>query len=247
MDAVTIAFVSGKGGTGKSTTTVFVGGALAGLGKKVLLVELDSGLRSVDIIAGVSGETIFDVEDVLSGRCEPEKALVDSPVYKGLSIISAPYSGGSAITAAGLKDLCNQMRPYFDYILIDTAAGIGTPFIAATETSRRVILVLTPDPVALRDGRLIADRLLEQDATKLLRLVLNRVNEERLLVDGVLQDLDEAMDIVGVQLIGVVPESADILKTGASGDSLFLGSRERQIYRAIAKRIIGEDVPLVFR
>lgn len=247
MDAVTIAFVSGKGGTGKSTTTVFVGGALAGLGKKVLLIELDSGLRSVDIIAGVSGETIFDVEDVLSGRCEAEKAVVDSPLYKGLSIISAPYSGGNVITSAGLKGLCNQLRSHFDYILLDTAAGIGVPFKAATETARRIMLVLTPDPVALRDGRLIADRLLEEDETRILRLILNRVNGERLLQDGVLKDLDEAIDIVGIQLLGVVGESSAILKSGASGDALPHRSRERQVYRAIAQRITGEDVPLVVR
>lgn len=246
MDAVIIAFVSGKGGTGKSTTSVFLGGALAGLKKKVLLIELDSGLRSVDIIAGVSGETVFDVEDVLSGRCEPDKAVVDSPVYKGLSVISAPYSGG-VITVDGLRALCGFMRPHFDYILLDTAAGIGMPYKAATHIAKRIVLVLTPDPVALRDGRLIADKLLDDGGDKQVRLILNRVDHDRLLQDNVLEDLDEAIDIVGVQLLGVVPESPTILRSGASGDALAQHSRERTVYKAIARRIIGEDVPLVVR
>lgn len=245
MDAVIVAFASGKGGTGKSTTAVFVGGALAGLGKKVLLLELDSGLRSVDIIAGVSGKTVYDIEDIMSGRCEPEKAIVESPIYKNLSIISAPYSGGD-ITIAGLRMLTTRLRPYFDYILIDTAAGIGAPFIAAAALAHRMILVLTPDPVALRDGRMIADNLQEQREAH-MRLILNRVDANRIVNDGVLEDLDEAIDIVGLQLLGVVPESSAILKAGASGEALPGRSQEKQVYRAIARRMLGEDAPLVVR
>lgn len=242
MDAVIIAFVSGKGGTGKSTTSVFVGASLAALGKQVLLIELDSGLRSVDIIAGVSGQTVFDVEDVLSGRAEPNRAVVESPLYKGLSIISAPYSGGM-ITTRSLRILCNKMRPHFDYILLDTAAGIGAPFEAATEVANHIILVLTPDPVALRDGRLIVDEMLPEDLP--VNLILNRVDENRILRDHVLRDLDEAIDIVGVQLLGVLPDSANILKSGANGDPLLRSSKERKAYAAIALRLLGQDVPLV--
>lgn len=243
MDAVIVAFVSGKGGTGKSTTSVFLGGALSALGKKVLLIELDSGLRSVDIIAGVSGQTVFDVQDVLSGRCEPEKALVESPWYKGLSIISAPYQGGE-ISPQGLQALCNTLRPQFDYILLDTAAGIGAPYQAATQTANWVVLVLTPDPVALRDGRMVVDSLTNQNQQ--LRLIINRVDTNRILKDGVLRDLDEAIDTVGVQLLGVIPESTPIQQAGATGEQLAKLGRDKTIYTAIARRITGEDVPLVF-
>lgn len=244
MDAIIVAFVSGKGGTGKSTTSVFVGGALAAQGKHVLLVELDSGLRSVDIIAGVSGQTVFDIEDVLSGRAEPSRAVVESPTYPGLSVISAPYSGGM-VSTRGLRILCNKMRPHFDYILLDTAAGLGAPFMAATEVADRVALVLTPDPVALRDGRLIVDDML--DADKKINLILNRVEEERILRDHVLRDLDEAIDIVGVQLLGVIPESNAIQRAAAKGAPLSKMSRERKAYAAIAQRILGRHVPLVIQ
>ena len=159
MNAQCIMVCSGKGGTGKSTVSVLLGACLARLGRKTLLVELDSGLRSVDIIAGVYGRTVYDIEDVLCGRCEGAKAVVPSPLYHGLSVISAPYEGG-AVEAAPLGRLLTAMRPYFDFILLDTAAGMGAPFTAASTVADKALLVLTPDPVALRDGKIVADRLL---------------------------------------------------------------------------------------
>lgn len=110
MNAQCIMVCSGKGGTGKSTVSVLLGACLARLGRKTLLVELDSGLRSVDIIAGVYGRTVYDIEDVLCGRCEGAKAVVPSPLYPGLSVISAPYEGG-AVEAAPLGRLLTAMRP----------------------------------------------------------------------------------------------------------------------------------------
>src|SRR5699024_9776133 len=110
LNAQCIMLCSGKGGTGKSTVSVLLGAALAQLGRKVLLVELDSGLRSVDIIAGVYGRTVYDIEDVLCGRCEGAKAIVTSPLYPGLSVISAPYEGGT-VEAAPLGRLLTAMRP----------------------------------------------------------------------------------------------------------------------------------------
>ena len=118
MSAQCIMICSGKGGTGKSTVSVLLGAGLARLGRKVLLVELDSGLRSVDIIAGVYGRTVYDIEDVLCGRCEPAKAIVPSPLYAGLSVISAPYEGGE-VAAVPLGRLLQAVRPdspYFDEV-----------------------------------------------------------------------------------------------------------------------------------
>lgn len=244
MDAQVIAFVSGKGGTGKSTTSVYVGAALASLGKRVLLVELDAGLRSVDIIAGVSGQTVYDIEDVLAGRVKPSKAIVQSSLYKGLSVVAAPYAGRQ-LTAKTLRVLCQRLAPFFEYILLDSAAGVGLAFQAAVWAANQVLLVLTPDPVALRDGRVIADGL--QDSGRPMRLILNRVNSERILKDKLIRDLDEAIDTVGVQLLGVIPESPVILTSGMGGTALPKTSVESTVYRAIACRLAGEDVPLQFR
>lgn len=110
--------------------SVLLGSRLAARGKKVLLIELDSGLRSVDIIAGVYGKTVYDIEDVLSGRCEGGKAVVESPIYPGLSVISAPYEGG-AVRGDALEVLTKRMTDYFDEIILDTAAGMGEAFQAA--------------------------------------------------------------------------------------------------------------------
>ena len=226
MNAQCIMVCSGKGGTGKSTVSVLLGACLARLGRKVLLIELDSGLRSVDIIAGVYGRTVYDIEDVLCGRCEGAKAVVPSPLYPGLSVISAPYEGG-AVEAAPLGRLLTAMRPYFDFILLDTAAGMGAPFTAASTVADKALLVLTPDPVALRDGKI-------------------RVRRESFGKNAAVADLDECIDTVGVQLLAVIPESRVLQLAGANGTVPPAGDPAVVAGQAMAKRLCGQRVPLTF-
>ena len=235
---------SGKGGTGKSTVSVLLGSRLAARGKKVLLIELDSGLRSVDIIAGVYGKTVYDIEDVLIGRCEGGKAVVESPIYPGLSVISAPYEGG-AVRGDALEVLTKRMTDYFDEIILDTAAGMGEAFRAAARVSDRALLVLTPDPVALRDGRIAADALLD-GGMRTVRLVMNRVRADSFHTSGV-RDLDECIDTVAVQLIAVLPESAEVQRAAAQGQPLAAGCMAYRAVDALAARLQGELVPLVVR
>lgn len=244
MDAIIIAVASGKGGTGKSVTSVFVGAALAAIGKSVVLIELAPGLRSVDIMAGISEKAVFDIEDVLSGSIAPARAVVESPLHKGLSIVPAPYLGGD-ISTERLQLLCSRMRPFFDYIILDVAAGYGNAFNAAVGTAHRMFLVETPDLVALRDGRALVDLVAKSHLQ--LRLLLNRVNAQYILETGVLKDLDEAIDIVGIQLLGVIPESAAILKASTKGAVLPAYTTAAKVFAAIARRITGEDVPLIVR
>ena len=244
MKAETIMLCSGKGGTGKSTVSVLLGGCLAALGHKVLLIELDSGLRSVDIIAGVYGHTVYDIEDVLCGRCEGAKAIVESPLYPGLSVISAPYEGGE-VRPAPLSRLISAMRPFYSYILLDTAAGLGAPFAAASQVADRALLVLTPDPVALRDGKLAADHLLAGSRRQsAVRLVMNRVQKTSFGKNAPVFDLDECIDTVGAQLIGVIPESAPLQQAAAAGTVLDPRSAAAAAGQAIARRLCGERVPL---
>lgn len=244
MDAVTIAVASGKGGTGKSLTSVFVGAALAARGKKVVLIELAPGLRSVDIIAGVSERAVFDIEDVLSGRTSPARAVIESNLYPGLSVVPAPYIGGTIYTES-IQQLCTRFRPHFDFVIMDVAAGYGAAFEAAALTAQRLILVETPDMVALRDGRALVDYV--QNLPLHLRLILNRVDAKQIAKVGLLKDLDEAIDIVGVQLLGVIPESPAIKRAAAGGSTLGSQTREAKVFDAIARRILGEDIPLIVR
>ncbi len=246
MNAQIAMLCSGKGGTGKSTVAVLLGAQLAARGQKVLLVELDSGLRSVDIIAGVYGRTVYDIEDVLCGRCAGDKAVVESPLYRGLSVISAPYEGGD-IQPAPLRALCGVMRPYFDVILLDTAAGMGAPFRAAASAAQRALLVLTPDPVALRDGRIVADRLIEGGMPQAeVRLVLNRAARACFGKNAPVADLDECIDTVGIQLLAVIPESPALRRAGATGTPLPPASGAAVAGKALAARFCGERVALKF-
>lgn len=242
MDAVIIALASGKGGTGNTSAAVFIGGALAGLGRQVALIELSGALRSVDLMAGVSGQTVFDVADVLSGRSAPGKALAQSPHTPGLHVMSAPYAGGP-LPFERLRQLCTRLRPHFDYILLDVQSGTGPAFEAAREVCHRMVLVAAPEPVALRSARMLAEAMEGRDAP--LRLLLSRVIPELVLQEGCLADLDEAIDTVGAQLLGVVPESGRIHQSVARGEALPQNTTEEKIFTAIARRITGEDVPLV--
>lgn len=244
MSAKIIMIASGKGGTGKSTVSVLLGGRLAAHGKTVLLIELDSGLRSVDIISGVYGKTVYDIEDVLSGRCEGGKAVVQSPLYPGLSVISAPYEGGAVETAA-LQRLCRTMTDVFDYILLDTAAGMGAPFTAAAACASQCLLVLPPDPVSLRDGRIVSDALFEQGMRE-IRLVVNRVAPHT-FKNGAVRDLDECIDTVCAQLIAVIPESVELQRAAAAGSALLADCAAFEAFDRLAKRLLGQRVGLLVR
>lgn len=243
MNARVIMIASGKGGTGKSTVSVLTGGRLAAAGKKVLLIELDSGLRSVDIISGVYGKTVYDISDVLTGRCEGDKAVVESPIYKGLSVISAPYEGG-VVQPGALQKLTGKMAPFFDFILVDTAAGLGAPFQAARSVCDMALLVLTPDPVALRDGRIAADELAD-GGCKNIRLVVNRVGPSSF--QGAVRDLDECIDTVAAQLIGVIPESAEVQTSAAQGAALPASCLAFRAVDNLARRLLGQQPTLAVR
>lgn len=244
MNAIVIAFVSGKGGTGKSTTAVNVGEALAALGNQVLLAEVNNAFRSVDVIAGVSDQTVYDLEDVLAGRVEPQKAMVKSLRNDNFRLIPAPYANGR-VTTAGIAALCKNTRADFDYILLDVAPGLGEPFRASVRNAHRLMLVLTSDPISLRSGRLLVDSI--RGGENNMRLIFNRVDVEWTLKEDALPDLDEAIDTVGIQLLGVVPESKSIKTAAVGGAGLSLRSREKLVYEAIARRITGEEVPLQLR
>lgn len=169
-----------------------------------------------------------------------------SPLYPGLFVISAPYEGG-AVEAAPLGRLLTAMRPYFDFILLDTAAGMGAPFTAASTVADKALLVLTPDPVALRDGKIVADRLLAGGRPQsAVRLVMNRVRRESFGKNAAVADLDECIDTVGVQLLAVIPESRVLQLAGANGTVPPAADPAVVAGQAMAKRLCGQRVPLTF-
>ncbi|MDL2215904.1 AAA family ATPase [Ruminococcaceae bacterium OttesenSCG-928-N02] len=238
MAAKIIMVASGKGGTGKSTVSVFTGCELAAQGARVLLIELDSGLRSVDIMAGVSGEAVYDIADILSGRCPVEKAVLQSTLYPGFFVICAPYSGGD-VKPEALAAVCKTIGKEFDYILIDTAAGLGAPFVAAMAVANMALLISTPDKICLRDARLVADQLFGKGIP--CRLIINRLVADNVQKAG-LRDLDECIDTAGAQLIGILPQDTQIHLASATGAPLPPSCKV--FFSSIARRIRGEYVPL---
>lgn len=206
-------------------------------------MELDSGLRSVDYIAGVYGKTVYDVEDVLNGRCEAGKAVVESPVYRNLYVISAPYSGGHILPAA-LRVFVEKVGPVFDTIVLDTAAGMGVPFEAAMGVG-------PPRAACTYAGPCIHPR-----RTHCVRRAgggrvpgNTSYHQQGAAHAGKLRHAkpDECIDTVGAQLIGVVPFSTEIQKAGATGAPLAPAGRPRLALRAIAARLCGQYTPLVIR
>ncbi len=239
-----IAFVSGKGGTGNSTTCVFTGQALASLGKRVLYIELKFALRTADLIAGMAKQVVYDMADVMQGRCPLEKAILEHPRQPGFYLLFAPYEDG-VFGKKEITALLHQCQGAYDYILLDSAAGLGEEFALATEAANRAILVLTADPAALRIGYLLAD---QPELEHLpCRMILNRFIPQRALAPGVLQDLDEAIDLAAVQLLGLVPDSATIQVATTGGAVLQNNQPEMRIFEAIARRMLGENVPLQYK
>ncbi len=235
---------SGKGGTGKSTVASFLSDALASLGRKVLLVELDAGLRSIDVISGVSRDAVYDLGDVLSGRCKAEKAMIHKESQPLVSIIPAPYSS-DFLDFTGFENFINSAYGDFDYIVIDTSAGLGPAFKAAVKVAKIGIAVLTPDLICVRDARVITDAMYDRGIRD-IRLVINKFSRDLFRHTG-FADLDEVIDDACGQLLGLIPMSNEIAIASQKGTGLSQASREATIFRAIASRLEGNEIQIIIQ
>ena len=237
-----IVITSGKGGTGKTSLTAGVGSCLAALGKQVLCIDMDVGLRNLDLSLGLSDRALMDFTDVLCGRCTLERAAVPHPVVHGLNLLTAPVTlPRQPLSRAAMQELLRQARERYDFILMDSPAGFGKGFRIGAAAAELALLVVTPDPVCVRDGYL-ASVALEQRGIKGQRLLINRVRQQ--YVKSELPDLDTVIDQTGVQLIGVVPEDIWVMKAAARGVPLPSGSKALPAYQNIAKRLLGQYCPL---
>lgn len=239
-----IAVTSGKGGTGKTTVTAGVSCCLAARGRRVLCIDMDIGLRNLDLSLGMADRAVMDFSDVLSRRCTLERAAAAHPVIGGLYLLTAPirFDPAEADTQR-MRALLEQARSAFDYILIDAPAGIGPGFRLACAWADRAIVVTTNDPSALRDAQRTVAEL-----TKLvpeLHLVMNRIQPK--LMRRLHTTIDDAMDTAGLPLLGVVPEDSQVALAAGSGQPLVLMTRKGAAVAClnIARRVEGERVPLM--
>ena len=240
-----IVVTSGKGGVGKTTTTANIGAGLAIEGKSVVLVDTDIGLRNLDVVLGLENRIVFDLVDVAEGSCRLKQALIKDKRYDGLYLLPAAQSRNKmAVTPEQMKSIISQLEEEFDYVIIDCPAGIEQGFMNAVAGAKSAVVVAIPEVSSVRDADRIIGLLAANNVTD-VKLLINRLRAD--LVDkGDMLSIDDTMDILGIDLIGVVPEDERILRSSNLGEPAVSDqtSDAGAAYRRVVKRIIGEDIPL---
>lgn len=233
---------SGKGGTGKTSLTAGVASCLAALGHRVLCIDLDIGLRNLDIALGLSDRAVMDFTDVIERRCPLLAAVAEHPDIRGLFLLTAPLTL-ERLDIEGFCALVDDARDYYDYIFMDSPAGLGEGFQLAMAAADRAILVSATDPAALRDAQRAVSELVRQ--VDELHLVMNRVQPK--LIGKLRTSIDNAMDAAGLPLLGVVPEDKNVMLAAGSGTPLVLMTYKgaAPAYLNIARRLLGQRVPLL--
>lgn len=234
---------SGKGGVGKSTVCVGLGRALAQKGRRVLLVDLDAGLRSLDRMTGTEEELVFDISDVVEGRCAPIDAIYSCGGEEGLFLLPAPSSGDRMVAANAMSRLVPLLKRYYDHVLLDSPAGVGRGFHSAACAADRALIVCSPDPVCVR-GASAVKGLLEKLQVSWQRLIINRFNSEFFQETDAYADLDGVIDASGVRLFGVVPEDFSMAASFLRGKEAPVASSGMLAMCRIAGRLEGDLVPL---
>jgi septum site-determining protein MinD len=235
---------SGKGGVGKSSLTAFLGMALVKLNKRVLLIDMDVALRSLDLILNVSEKCVFDWGDVLEKRAVIEQAIVRGE--NGIpDLLCAPVCHSSAITETGLLLIIQGIKDKYDYIFLDAPAGLGEMVRLGSAIAQKVIVVATPDEVCVRSAGVAADRIRSYGFDGETRLVINRFRKKD-SKKGNLLGADSVIDKTVVQLIGIVPEDAAVTFHSVTHGGFASQSPATRAVMRIAKRLEGEQIPLKF-
>ncbi len=240
---VSTVITSGKGGVGKSTVSVGLSRALAQRGRRVLLIDCDAGLRSLDRMTGTEENLVFDISDVVYGRCAPAEAIYPCAEAEGLFLLPAPSSEENMIRPGVMRKLVPLLKRYYDHVLLDSPAGVGSGFRAASCAADRALIVCSPDPVCVRGANTVGG-LLRDIADK--RLVINRFNGEFFQETGAFGDLDGVIDAAGIRLFGVVPEDFPLAAAFLRGRRAREGSKGMMALSRMAGRLEGEDVPIPF-
>ena len=236
-----IMVTSGKGGTGKTSLTAGVASCLAALGHRVLCIDLDIGLRNLDIALGMTDRAVMDFTDVMERRCSILTGAAEQPDIRGLFLLTAPVRA-EGLDAVRFRQIVREACDLFDFVFLDSPAGLGEGFQLATAAADRVIVVSATEPAALRDAQRAVMELVTLIPEQ--HLVMNRVDPK--LMRRLRTTIDEAMDTAGLPLLGVVPEDDSVTIAASAGLPLvLLGEKPAAVaYLNIANRLLGKKVPL---
>ncbi|MCC7205663.1 MAG: septum site-determining protein MinD [Anaerolineae bacterium] len=241
MSARVITVTSGKGGVGKTTVTANLSAALANSGKRVVCIDADIGLRNLDLILGVENRIVYDLVDVVEGRCRLQDAIIRHRSINNLHVVPAAQTREkSAVSPAQMIRIANELRPQFDFILIDSPAGIERGFKNALAPADEVLIVTNPEVSAVRDADRIIGLIELTDPPPKTSLVINRAKVD-LIRRGEMLSEGDVTDILSIELAGVVPDDESVLIAGNKGIP-DLDSRAGQAFRTIARRLLGENV-----
>lgn len=245
MAARVITITSGKGGVGKTTTTANLGVALARLNRKVVVIDADIGLRNLDVVMGLENRIVYDLVDVVEGKCRLRQAMIKHKMLPELYLIPAAQTRDkTAISPADMIQITNKLRQEFDFILIDSPAGIERGYRNAIAPADEVLIVTNPEVSAVRDADRIIG-LLEAENKGPGQLILNRLKTE-MVRKGEMLSADDVTDILAIKIIGIVPEDEAVITASNSGVPITMNenSRAGAAFMDIARRIMGERIPL---
>lgn len=239
-----IVITSGKGGVGKTTTTANIGIGLSGLGKKVVVIDTDLGLRNLDVVMGLENRIVYNLVDVIEGNCRLKQALIKDKRFPELYLLpSAQTRDKTSVSPEQMKKLVDDMRDDFDYILLDCPAGIEQGFQNAIAGADRSIVVTTPEVSAIRDADRIIG-LLESSGIRKNALLINRLRID-MVRRGEMMSVDDVTEILAVDLIGVIPDDENVVIATNQGEPVVgedcLAGKS---YTNICKRITGEEIPV---
>lgn len=241
-----IVITSGKGGVGKTTSSANIGTALALLGQRVCMVDADIGLRNLDVVMGLENRIIYDIVDVANGNCKLEQALIRDKRFDHLVLLPAAQTKDKNLLSENrVKDIIDRLKDDFDIVIIDCPAGIEYGFKVAIAGADTAVVVTTPETAAVRD----ADRvigLLEAEKIKNPKLIVNRIRPQ-MVKRGEMLDIDEIVQVLSIDLLGVVPDDESIIRNANRGEPTAMrpDTKAALAYRNIARRILGDSVPLL--
>ncbi|HAX71385.1 MAG TPA: septum site-determining protein MinD [Anaerolineales bacterium] len=246
MTAQVITVTSGKGGVGKTTAVANLATALAIDGKRVVCIDGDIGLRNLDVVMGLENRIVYDIVDVIEGRCKLKQAMIRDKHFPEMYLIPAAQTRDkNAVSPSDMVRICNDLRADSDFVIIDSPAGIERGFRNAIAAADRVLVVTNPEVSAVRDADRVVG-ILEAEEKGNPLLILNRLNPTMVKNNDMLSP-EDVLDLLGIQLVGIVPEDETVIIGSNRGAPVVNDPKSRagQAFRNIAKRLQGQDIPFM--